>query len=175
MLRLGGHTVQRLFHPVPALLIVLLAGAGVLQAQNTLAANPGTVFLNGSSNGAPVQQTFALTSSPAATVAFTSTFSNAGWLAVSPSSGATPSTINLTANPSGLAPGVYSTTLTISSSSAGSVSVLVVFTVNNVATPLTANPGNVVFTYQPNTTLPAAVTLNITTGLASPPFTLTPL
>jgi len=65
--------------------------------------------------GAPAAQTLPITSSgPPEPFSVTVTPVTGGnWLSVTPSGGTTPSTIALNANPSGLAPGNYSATLTI--------------------------------------------------------------
>ena len=154
---------------------LLLSGAAVVSAQNSLTLSSFTAFLNGSVGGSAVQQTFTISSSPVTSVAFTGTFSNASWLTVTPLTGNTPMVITLTANPAGLNPGVYGTTLTFSSPNAGTVSQQVVLTVNNPATPLVSTPGNLTFTYTPGAPLPQAQTLNIATGGIAPPFLLTPL
>jgi uncharacterized protein (TIGR03437 family) len=167
--------LKRALNSVSVLTLMLASGVGALQAQNSLAINPITIFLNGTINGPAVQQTFAVTSTPVAAVPFTGAFTNASWLTLTPTSGTTPASLTLTANPSGLAPGVYSTNIFLTSANATTVTQLVVFTVNNPSTPLVVTPGNVVFSYQSGTGLPAAVTLNITSSTVSPPYSVVPL
>src|SRR5690348_15901138 len=128
---------------------LLLDGAAVLSAQNSLTLSSFTVFLNGVVGSSAVQQTFTISSSPVTSVPFTGVFSNASWLTVTPLTGTTPMVVTLTANPAGLNPGVYGATLTFSSSNAGTVSQQVVFSVTNQATPLVSTPGNLTFSYQP--------------------------
>ena len=147
---------------------MLFSGVGALQAQNSLTVGPITVFLSGTVGGAPVQQSFAVTSSPVAAVPFTGTFSNASWLTLAPTSGTTPATLTVTANPAGLTPGIYSTNIILNSSNATAVAQLVVFTVNNPNTPLSVTPANVIFSYQPGMPLPPAVTLNVASSVAPP-------
>ena len=173
--RPGGNILKRQLKSVPALICLLFCGVSALEAQNSLAINPVNIFMNGTIGGPAVQQTFAVTSSPVATVPFTATIGTASWLTIAPSSGTTPSTLTLTANPAGLAPGVYSVGITLGSSSAAGVTQLVVFTVNNPTTPLVASPGNLVFTYQPGSPLPPAATINITSATTPPPYSVIPL
>jgi uncharacterized protein (TIGR03437 family) len=161
---------------VPALILMLFSGVGALQAQNQLSVNPNTIFLNGTIGGPAVQQTFAVSSSPLAVVPFTAALNTpTSWLTITPTSGTTPATVTLTANPAGLGPGVNSTTIVLSSSNANYITQLVVFTVNNANTPLSSTPGNLLFSYQPGAPLPAAATLNIASSLAPPPYTVTAL
>src|SRR2546428_801856 len=70
----GRIVLKRLLNSFSVLTLMLCTGVGALQAQNSLAINPVTIFLNGVVGGGPVQQTFAVTSSPVATVPFTATF-----------------------------------------------------------------------------------------------------
>ena len=173
--RPGGNVLKRLQKSALVLTLMLASALGALQAQNSLAINPGTIFLNGTVGGPAVQQISALTSSPLATVPFNATFGNASWLTLTPTSGTTPASLTLTANPSGLAPGVYSTIINYASSNATAVGQYVVFTVNNPSTPLVVTPGNVIFSYQPGMAVPAAVTLNITSSTVPPPYSVVPL
>jgi uncharacterized protein (TIGR03437 family) len=168
--------LKRLLHYsfVPALVLLLSNTVAVLHAQNTLNVSSFTVFLNGVVAGPPVQQTVSLSSTPVTAVPVTATFSNAGWLSVTPSTGSTPVTLTLTANPAGLNAGVYSTTLAVASSNATSVNIAVVFTVNAAGTPLVPSPANLTFTYQPGAPLPPAQTINVS-GSTALPFVLTPL
>ena len=154
-------------------LVWMLAGA--LHAQNTLTVSSFTIFLNGVTGGSPVSQTLNISSSPVNSISFTAAFSNASWLTVSPTNANTPAAVSLTANPAGLNPGVYNTTINLTSPTATAVSVAVIFTVNNPGTPLVPSPNNLTFTYQPGAPLPQAQTINVATGNASGPFVLTPV
>jgi hypothetical protein len=167
--------LNRLLNYLPVLTCLIFSGVSALRAQNSLAINPNTIFINGVAGAAAVQQTFTVTSSPVAAVPFTTTFSNASWLTVTPSTGTTPSTVTLIANPGGLGPGVYSTGITVSSPNATGITQLVIFTVNNPGTPLVSTPGNVLFTYQAGQPLPPAATLNITSATTPPPYSVVPL
>jgi uncharacterized protein (TIGR03437 family) len=172
------ETLRRLFYfyaRVLAVPVFLLGTATALKAQNALSLSPGTVFLNGVVGGPAVQQTFAVTSSPVAAVPFTATFGNAAWLTISPTSGTTPATLTLTANPVGLTAGVYSTIIALSSASASTVPLVVVFTVNNPTT-LTSSPGTAVFAYTAGGTTPTPQTLTISnTAGATPTFSVSPV
>jgi uncharacterized protein (TIGR03437 family) len=143
------------------LAVVLFFCPNLVQAQNTLSINGQAVFLYAFTGGPAVQQTLAVASTPAAAVPFTTAFSNASWLTVTPTTATTPVTLTLTANPSGLNAGVYST-FVVFNFSGGSAFVTVVLTVNNANTPLAATPVNLAFGYQPGNPLPPAQALNVT-------------
>ena len=145
--------------------------ASGLRAQNTLSVNPSTVVLSGLVGGPPVSQSFTVSSVPAS-VPFTTSVNNAPWLSVAASSGTTPASVTVTANPSGLDAGVYSASVTLASPSAPTMTQQVVFTVNTPPS-LRSVPDNLVFTYQPGASLPPAQSLVISAnnGGATPSFT----
>jgi len=89
---------------------------------------PTSASLTASAGGSATTSTVALSSGQGAQVPFTIN-ENAPWLQVLPLTGTTPRSLSLTANPSGLAPGTYSTSVTATSPSAGSVILPVTFTV----------------------------------------------
>ncbi len=72
--------------------------------------------------------------------AATSTGGN--WLSTSPTSGTTPSSVNVSVNPSGLAAGSYSGTLTLTATGTGSLTVPVTLTVTSAASTLAVSPGS---------------------------------
>ncbi len=92
------------------------AAAGAPAPPSTLTVNPGTLTFNAQQGGsAPAAQSVSVSASGAA-IAFNatvSTTSGAGWLSVSPATGLTPATLTVSANPTGLPPGVYSGAVSI--------------------------------------------------------------
>src|SRR5262249_2584327 len=83
------------------LLVLLLVCVGSLQAQNTVALSPSTVFLKAALNGGPIQATVAVTSSPG-TVGISVAPPTVPWLTVSQGTPNTPTSLTVTGNPSGL-------------------------------------------------------------------------
>jgi Domain of unknown function (DUF4082)/Viral BACON domain/Bacterial Ig domain/Putative binding domain, N-terminal len=78
----------------------------------------------------PSSQTISLYNQGSGVINWTTT-STASWLAVSPASGTTPATLSVSANPSGLAAGNYSATLTITGAGS-SQTISVTLTVSNL-------------------------------------------
>ncbi|MCU0226976.1 MAG: IPT/TIG domain-containing protein, partial [Bryobacterales bacterium] len=80
--------------------------------------------------------------------AFTVQVNNAPWLSVTPMAGVTPAVLTFVANPSGLAPGVYSGTVVISATGSPSVTIGVSLDVRNTnftRLPLNASPRSLYF------------------------------
>jgi uncharacterized protein (TIGR03437 family) len=97
---------------------------------------------------------------PATPLSFTaSASSGANWLSVSPSSGNTPLTLNLIANPSGLAPNTYSGTVTVSAGGAQQT-VNVSLVVSNLPS-LTAAPNPLSFRLQAGSAAPPSQTISV--------------
>jgi len=118
--------------------VVVAVSLVIKSPPSTLAASPNPVavtYVRGDANPSPV--TLSLTSS-GGLLAYSVAVAGAAWLAAAPKSGAIfpafPSTVTLTVNPAGLAPGAYKGTVTVSAPQAANKSVTV--TVN-----LTVNPG----------------------------------
>jgi uncharacterized protein (TIGR03437 family) len=94
------------------------------------------------------------------------TTSGGSWLTTSASSGATPSILNVTANPSGLAAGTYNGNVAVQPTGGSVVNVAVTLT---IAAPVTisASPTSLTFNYRAGDSAPAAQTLSVSgTGLA---------
>jgi uncharacterized protein (TIGR03437 family) len=103
----------------------------------------------------PPSQTISIASSSGASIPFSATVSSTGnWLALSSSSSMTPSVLTVTANAAGFAPGNYSGSITLSSSSTPTLSVPVTLTVTQ---PL-------VFTFAP-----ASLNFQSTSAAPQPP------
>ena len=129
----------------PALPVTLTVNPPPAPITNpTLSVTPGSLTFNyqtGSAN--PPDQTLLLTVSGVAGLAFTATASSAGWLTVSPSSGAAPISLVVTANPAGLSAGTYSGVILIATnagSSGSSQSIAVTLTISAAPPAPIVNP-----------------------------------
>jgi len=94
----------------------------VVSSSQTITVSPSSLnfsYVIGSST-APAQQTVSLSSSAVTTPFTTSVSSSATWLTVSPSSGTAPATLTVNVNPTGLAAGNYTGTISVNSTSAAS-------------------------------------------------------
>jgi hypothetical protein len=76
-----------------------------------LSFSPNTVSLSAAQGGSSVSKTTTLATNTSSVASY-AVSDNAPWLTVAPVSGQTPGNLTLTANPSGLAPGTYSATVT---------------------------------------------------------------
>ncbi len=139
----------------------------------SLIVNPsGTLFFGYQVNvSTPSAQTVSVTSS-GAPLSFTLTTAQdngpAGWLVVSPFSGATPATLTVSINTVGLAPGGYSGSITISSPGAANpTTVLRIALLVTTMPQLTASSPNVVFAAQVGGIAPASQNVQVgSTGAA---------
>jgi hypothetical protein len=89
---------------------------------------------------------------------------SAAWLSASPASGSTPGTVAVSANPSGLAAGTYTGSVSITASGASNSpkTVGVTLTVTAAALPsITANPASVSFSYQTGGSTPVAQNVSL--------------
>jgi uncharacterized protein (TIGR03437 family) len=86
------------------------------------------------SNEPPPTAPISITSTLTGTVGFTVSWSGASWLSASPSKGQAPATVNVFANPAGLAVGTYTGTVTVTPSNGSNpISVAVTLTITNSA------------------------------------------
>jgi uncharacterized protein (TIGR03437 family) len=104
-------------------------------------------------------------------LAFTATAAGGSWLAVTPGSGTTGSSISVSVNTSGLTAKTYNGTVTIAAPGATSQVVSVTLVVSNTPT-ISASPSALNFTYQLGGTAPTAQSVNIA-GSAGLEFTAT--
>ncbi len=96
------------------------------------------------------------------------TASGVNWLAVSPSTGATASTVNVSVNATGLTAGTYAGSLSIVSSGAVNSPLTVPVTLIVTDTPvLNISPASLSFTYQSGAATPAAQTLTVASSAGS--------
>ena len=132
-------------HSVLTLALLLAAAAG-LRAQ-TVTVDKNALNFSAAVGGAAVSQGVSVTSSTGSAISFVvQTNSPCGsWLKVNPMSGTTPSTITVTADPTGLAAGPYNGCVitVVGFGSAGSTNVNVSFTVGTIA----ASPSSLQFSY----------------------------
>ncbi len=145
--------MKRLY-PILTLISVLLA-AGALNAQ-TATVDQSSLSFAALVGGSPVSQTLNVSSS-GSDLAF-STFVNASWLSVSPTSGTTPQALTVTADPTGLSPFTYTGALTIFDSLGHAVLVKATLTVSTIG----ASPAAVTFAYQSGGTIPTATNISLT-------------
>ena len=112
-------------------------------ATGTLQVLPAQInFASESGQSAPASQTVQIANSDGRTESWTAV-SSAPWLTVSPSAGATPTSVNVTVNPTGLAPGSYSGTVTFTTPS-GQITLFVVYRINDKPA-LIASPASILF------------------------------
>jgi uncharacterized protein (TIGR03437 family) len=147
----------------------LLAFAFVhsLSAQ-TLVVDKSTLNFSGSIGGSAVSQTLNVTSSTGAAISYTLSYTNSTWLKVNGQLfgfiGTTPQAVTVSADPTGLAPGTYSTSITVNGGSAASnPSISVTFTVSAIG----VSPASLAFTYTLGSiNFPAPQTLTLS-GIAT--------
>jgi uncharacterized protein (TIGR03437 family) len=127
---------------LPVTLTVIAPPAPITNPSLTI--TPGSLTFTYQAGGAnPADQTLLLTVSGGVGLAFTATASSAGWLSVSPPSGAAPASLNVSVNPAGLLAGTYSGVVLISASTGAagsSQNIAVSLTVSAAAPPPITNP-----------------------------------
>ncbi len=159
--------------------VTFSVGTGTLL---TLGAAPGP-FSYQSGGSLPPAQSVAIGSSNNTPLSFTvstSTSTGVNWLAVSPTSGATPSTLSVSVFPTNLPTGVYTGTVTVTASGAANSpqSFQVTLNVNNasVVSGLNVSPSALYFGYQIGGTNPiTSQSVSITTPNATSSITATPV
>jgi hypothetical protein len=111
----------------------------------------------------PASQTLTAYSS-GAQLNFTATASSVGnWLFVSPTNGATSTTLNVFVNPVGLAPGTYVGTVTVAAAGSSNRSQIETVTLNVSATPpIAITPSSLSFSYQQGSPSPPPQVLSVT-------------
>ncbi len=135
-----------------------------------LVASPGSVSFN-SALGATTNsfQNLSITSTDSTVISFnvsTTTNANSNWLLVSASTGTTPSVLTISANPSGLAPGTYTGTVTLTATNPGNVAnspqnISVTLVVAPTAT-LSVSQTNLSFTQSSSGPTPNPQTVSVT-------------
>jgi hypothetical protein len=143
----------------------------------TLSASPTSLSFSYTQNGTvPAARSVSVTSSGAVlsyTVA-TSTTSGGSWLSATPASSTTPGTESVSVNPTGLAPGTYNGTVTVTSSGASNSPLSVPVTLTVAAQPnLTVSPSSLTFNFQIGGTAPASQTVSVGSTGAALSYTVT--
>jgi Viral BACON domain len=141
----------------------------------TLNATPLNLSFTYQSGGAtPAAQTVNLSSSGGA-LSY-SAAASAAWLTVTPASGNTPGNLSVAVNPTALATGTYTGTITVTSTGASNSPQKIAVTLGVTGTPptnpsLNITPGNVSFTYPSGSTTAGVQALSITSSGTALPFT----
>ena len=151
--------------------VTISVAFSVTQAQQLITVAPtGLAFVYQLGGTAPVAQTVTLTIPAGTTAAVTGV--GASWLAVSQSADMTTATVTVATT--NLMAGVYTGSLIVSGSAAGSapIYVPVTLTVSSSGTGIGLSSSSLTFTYQPNGTLPATQTISIA-GIAATALTVT--
>jgi uncharacterized protein (TIGR03437 family) len=106
--------------------------------------------------------------------AFTAAVATGGtWLSVAPTSGTTTATMTVRVSPTGLAPGVYNGSVSVTPTGGSAVSVPVIVTVTGTSA-LSANPNAVNFTYAQGANAPGSQLIQVSSaGSGSVAFTAT--
>ncbi len=121
-------------------------------------------------SGGNLPQALTVTVTASSAVAFTASASGGGWLSVSPASGTTPASLSVSVDPTGLSPGSYNGTITITapgaSNSPQTVSVSLTVTSSTSAPTISLNPSVLNYTYQSGGNLPQALAVTVTASSA---------
>lgn len=146
-------------------LLLTLAASGALNAQTTASVSTDKTSLSFSAQVGGSAQSQSLTVNNAGSSSFAA-FSNASWLKLNGQQSlglATPATVTVTADPTGLAAGTYQTNITVFGTTGPSISVGVTFTVGTIG----VSPSSLAFTYQVNGLFPGGSTLTLSAASAT--------
>ncbi len=136
-----------------------------------VAASPASLSFSYQQGGSiPASQLLSLTAAAATSVG-ASASSTGSWLAVTPSSATTPSTLTVSISPAGLAPATYGGSIVLSTS-AGTQNVPVTLVVS-ASTSLAVNPASLAFSYTIGAAVPVSQTLTVSGGAAGLSFSAT--
>src|SRR5258708_6924012 len=118
---------------------MIAAAAANLHAQNVAVDKSGLTF-SAQFGGPAVSQSLTVTSSTGAALQFSIGVPNVSWLKVDNTSGTTPFTVTVSADPKGLNLGSYNTTITVFGGG-NSVTVPIILTVSTIS----VNPTSIAF------------------------------
>jgi hypothetical protein len=140
----------------------------------TITAAPSSLSFTYQTGGAaPASQPVNLTSSSGA-VSYT-VASSAAWLTATPASGSAPGSLSVSVNPSGLAAGTYSGTITVTASGASNsplkIGATLTVTSPTTGASLSITPGTLSFNYPSGTTSSGSQTLAVSSTSAALTFT----
>ena len=131
---------------------------------NLVATPTSLAFAYETGGAAPPSQTFQITASPNLPVSAAT--DGSAWVSVSPASGTTPQVFTVSVNISGLAAGIYNSTISITSAGASNspLTVPVQLVVTNPPPPdnLVATPTSLAFAYEIGSAAPLSQTFQIT-------------
>ena len=159
-------------------IVTVSSGTDSLTWTVTLTVTAGTPTISVSSSllsytyqsGGNLPQALAVTVTASSAVAFTAAASGGSWLSVSPASGTTPASLSVSVDPTGLSPGSYDGTITITapgaSNSPQTVSVSLTVTSSTSAPTISLNPNVLNYTYQSGGNLPQALAVIVTASSA---------
>jgi hypothetical protein len=131
---------------------------------NSLTASPSSLSFSYQSGGTtPGSQTVNLSSTSALSYSASTT---GGWLSVTPASGSTPGSLSVSVNPSGLAAGSYSGTITVTAAGASNSPLKIAVGLTVSAAPstnpsLNISPGTLAFSYASGSTSSGTQKLSI--------------
>jgi uncharacterized protein (TIGR03437 family) len=150
------------------MLTAALLGVLPAEAQSpSLTLSPAAVTFTYQLGGTlPKEQKVTIKQSSGTALPFNATVSaGAEWLIVTPTTGKTGGTISLYVNPATLLAGDYIATVTVDATgSASPVALPVTLKIRNVPPTIAASPNALTFSFQTDTTLPAAQVLSVSTS-----------
>ncbi len=139
-----------------------------------LTASPAALIFNYTPGGTlPAQQSISISGSGPA-LAYTASVSGAAWLAAAGTGGTAPSTLAISVDPTGLAPGSYFASVVVSLAGSGAPPLSVPVELDIAAPPLvnlTVTPVALSFAYQLGGAIPAPQTISVAGGGSALPFT----
>jgi uncharacterized protein (TIGR03437 family) len=146
-------------------------------AQPTLSVSPSSFTFNGTVGGAnPANQTLNVNGANG-TIGFTAVANSSGtWLSVTPASGSTNASLQVSVNTTGLAANTYNGSITVTSTTTGTTGGPFIIPVTLVMSnnSLNSTPTSLTFTYTLGGSAPAAQTLNVGSAIAGLSFTAAP-
>ncbi len=133
----------------------------------SLTASPSTLSFNSAGGAIPPSQSITVSAPSGGTIAFNitaATSTGGNWLSATPTSGTTPTTVQVNVSAAGLAPGTYNGTLTVTGSGVGPATVAVSLTVAAAAPTLAISPITMTFTAPVGATTPPQTVMVTTTN-----------
>lgn len=148
-----------------SLLLVSTFTATLPAFSQSLIVSPTALTFTGTVSGSSPATQFLSVQSSGFAVSFTASNSFVSWLSVSPTFGATPSTVSVAVNTFGLTVGTYTSFVTIQSGfSSITVPVTLTITTGTGIGSASAFPANLTFTHTPGSPAPATQSVTITTN-----------
>ncbi len=160
-------------------------GGSPATVQVTLTVNSGTIssdttsltFTQAAGGSAPASQPIKITGTPGnfnfTAAAAVTTPSGGNWLTVTPATGTTPATLQVSASAGSLPVGQYQGTITVTANGATGSPITIPVTLNVVTgQTLTTNPASLTFNYVLNTTPPQPATFVVNSTGGPAPFNL---